>query len=144
MTMSAEADEPVTRRPAESMLLLKQLMSGVEKYQMRRATWVLGFSRDGYWLRRFMEDPALRGVVEPGTLPVRVNWDGVVGLLDEAPALLGDDTLEPDMMGPYLAALEISVSLAAGRPVDLRRAAKVLTSAEWQRVLFMEPAGDFI
>ncbi|MFE1879551.1 CBS domain-containing protein [Streptomyces diastatochromogenes] len=104
---------------------------------------VLASFRGGYWLRRFIEEPAL-GAVEPHDRPTAVNWAGVLELL-RTPELLDDHRREPGTMGPHLTVLEIAASLAAGHPLDLRRAAMQLSGAEWRDVLLrMESAADFV
>jgi len=142
MTINVDMDPPYVRRAPESVRLMRQLVAGVGNYQMRRATIALGLFRDGYWLRRFVEDPALSGAVKPEGQPTWVDWDRVAELL-ETPELLDDDDLEPGTMGPHLAVLEIAASLGGGRPVDLKHAARVLPAAEWRRLQeVMAPAAD--
>ncbi|GGP78498.1 hypothetical protein [Streptomyces melanogenes] len=73
-----------------------------------------------------------------------MNWDRDAALFD-TPAALEDDDLEPGTMGPHFAVLEIGVSLAVGRPVDLRRAARELPAAEWRWALeLMAPAANYV
>lgn len=105
---------------------------------------VLASFRGGYWLRRFIEEPALSAAVEPYDRPTSVNWAGVLKLL-RTPELLDDNRRGPGTMGPHLTVLEIAASLAAGHPLDLRRAAMQLSGAEWRDVLLrMESAADFV
>ncbi|MGX1885784.1 hypothetical protein [Streptomyces sp. NPDC055287] len=168
MDLEVDTDDlPAPRRAVpEGVRLARWLTASVGNLQMRRATVVLGFYRDGYWLRRFVHDPAFSGSIEqpidpqvwqlvngrhsvPAS-PVRaedsasVNWDRVVALLG-SPDALDDGDLEPGAMGPHLAALEIAASLAVGHPVDLCRAARVLPAADW-RDLFSRivSAADYV
>jgi hypothetical protein len=143
MSIDTEADELFVRRTPEAVHLARQLMEGVGNHQMRRATVVLACFRDGYWLRRFVQQPAL-GAVEPLDRPTSVNWARVADLL-RMPERLDDDGLEPGSMGAHLAVLELAASLAVGHPADLRRAALQLPKAEWRDVLDrMASAADFV
>lgn len=146
MTVDVDADDLPSPRLTlpEGIQLSRQLLAGVGNHQMRRATHLLGFCQDGYWLCRFAHDPALAGALEPADHPTSVNWNRVVELLS-TPEALEDDDLEPGTMVTHLMLLEIAASLAAGHPVDLCRAARVLPAAEWRDVLSrMENAADFV
>ncbi|OXY89639.1 hypothetical protein [Streptomyces diastatochromogenes] len=137
------ADELSVLQAPQAAVLARQLVESVGNHQRRRATVVLASFRGGYWLRRFIEEPAL-GAVEPPDRPTAVNWAGVLELL-RTPELLDDHRREPGTMGPHLTVLEIAASLAAGHPLDLRRAAMQLSGAEWRDVLLrMESAADFV
>ncbi|MFI6653208.1 hypothetical protein ACIBI8_37165 [Streptomyces sp. NPDC050529] len=146
MNLDTKADElPSPRRTLpEGLQLLRQLNHGAGNYQMRKATSLLGFVKDGYWLCRFAHDSALAGVLEPAKHPTSMNWDQVVEYL-RTPQVLEDNDLEPGTMGPHLALLEIAASLAVGHPVDLCRAALVLPAREWREILErLESAADFL
>ncbi|MEU3827494.1 hypothetical protein GT045_14430 [Streptomyces sp. SID486] len=144
MSIDQRTDERFVRQAApQAVVLARQLVEGVGNHQMRRATLVLAFFRDGYWLRRFVEEPEL-GAVVPRDRPASVNWAGVRELL-RTPELLDDGRREPGTMGPHLAVLELAASLAAGHPIDLCRAATQLSGAEWRDALLrMESAADFV
>ncbi|MFE2103852.1 MULTISPECIES: hypothetical protein [unclassified Streptomyces] len=138
-----QADELSVLQAPQAAIMARQLVESVGNHQMRRATVVLASFRGGYWLRRFIEEPAL-DAVEPYDRPTSVNWAGVLKLL-RTPALLDDNRREPGTMGPHLTVLQIAASLAAGHPLDLRRAAMQLSGAEWRDVLLrMESAADFV
>lgn len=109
-----QADDLSVLQAPQAAVLARQLVESVGNHQMRRATVVLASFRGGYWLRRFIEEPAL-GAVEPHDRPTLVNWAGVLKLL-RTPELLDDNRRGPGTMGPHLTVLEIAASLAAGRP----------------------------
>ncbi|MFG2603238.1 hypothetical protein ACGFT2_06795 [Streptomyces sp. NPDC048514] len=143
MSIDHGTDERSVLLAPQAAVMVRQLVQGVGNHQMRRATVVLAFFRDGYWLRRFIEEPAL-GALEPPDRPTAVNWAGVLELL-RTPELLNDNRREPGTMGPHLTVLEMAASLAVGHPLDLRRAAMQLSGAEWRDVLLrMESAADFM
>ncbi|MEE1736622.1 hypothetical protein [Streptomyces sp. BE147] len=147
--MTIELDADVEKLPSrrrtlpEGVQIARQLLAGVGNYHMRRAIILLGYCQNGYWLCRFTHDPALAGILEPAEHPALLDWVQVVQLL-RTPEVLKDDDLEPGAMDCRLVLLEIAASLGAGRPVDLRRAARVLPAAEWRDLLGrIEPAADF-
>ncbi|MFE2184392.1 hypothetical protein [Streptomyces sp. NPDC059455] len=166
MDLDVDRDDlPAPRRAVpEGRRLARWLTDSIGNHQMRRAAIVLGFYRDGYWLRRFVQDPALSGTIEPTDpqvwqlvggqyivpplncteTPASINWDRIVDLL-RTPGALGDDDLEPGAIGPHLAALEIAASLAVGHPVDLCHAARVLPPSDWREVVCrIENAADYV
>lgn len=148
----------------EGLRLARWLTDSIGNHQMRTATLMLGFYQDGYWLRRFTQDSALAGMIastEPETRhlgggmslvlsrtspepPASIDWQRVADLL-RTPELLADEDAEPGTDAPHLAALEIAVSLAAGRPVDLCRAARVLPASDWREILrHLENAATYV
>ncbi|MGW1468450.1 hypothetical protein ACWCPT_29410 [Streptomyces sp. NPDC002308] len=169
MNLDVDADElPSSRQEVpEGVLLARWLSDSIGNHQMRQATALLGSYQDGYWLRRFVNEPALREVIQPQApeahyltrsdryllppsringpaAPAAVHWGRIAELL-EVEGALDDDRLEPGTMGPHLAALEIAVSLSAGRPVNLLYAVRVLPAADWRDIVTrIATAADFV
>ncbi|MEU1134771.1 hypothetical protein ABZ383_33780 [Streptomyces sp. NPDC005900] len=138
----SDSDLFILKEP-DAACLARQLVHGVGNHQMRKATVLLAFFRNGYWLRRFTDESGLNAV-EPADDPTSVNWTRVRELLTD-PDLLDDPRIEPGSMAPHLAILGIAASLAAGHPVDLRQAALQLPGTDWRRAMsVMASAADFM
>ncbi|MFJ3861620.1 hypothetical protein ACIPRL_36025 [Streptomyces sp. NPDC090085] len=127
----------VTSEGTTGVELAESLLRGVGNEWMRAATRLLGKHRDGYWLRRFLEeqDPQpdhLLYIDRTGTHP-DVNWSGISQRL-MAETLL-TDAVRIQGSNSEMAMLRIAVSLAgATLPVSLRAVLDVLDEREFRLV----------
>ena len=102
--------------------------------QVRAAVRLLGAYRDGYWLRRFVEDAALAAAADhplvhrSGWHP-SVDWDGV-GLL-----LLAAGSPVHKASGGDRAVLEFAASLVGRYAVQLHGVVRALEDGDRQLVL---------
>ncbi|OLO25489.1 hypothetical protein PZ61_0238060 [Streptomyces sp. MNU77] len=116
--------------------LAESLLQGLGNEWMRAATRLLGEHRDGYWLRRFLDeqDPQpehLQYVDRSGTHP-SVNWIGIAHrLMNEFPL-----TDAPPVQGSRseMAVLRIATALAGAAPLNLKASLEVLDETELRLV----------
>ncbi|MFI5748894.1 hypothetical protein ACIBBE_23865 [Streptomyces sp. NPDC051644] len=110
----------VTSESTTGDQLADSLLQGVGNEQMRAATRLLGAHRDGYWLRRLLEEEAElaaaadRPVVDRSGMHPSVDWDAVGLLMLSRPGALKCSRSE-------MAVLEVAASLVT----PLRGAARL-------------------
>lgn len=97
MHLDTDFEEPAPR-PAypEGLRLARWLTDSIGNHQMRKATLMLGFYQDGYWLRRFTQDPALAGTVAPADPQA---WD-LGGGMSLAPPRTSPEPARLDRLAP--------------------------------------------
>ncbi|MBT1184911.1 hypothetical protein HET69_12965 [Streptomyces sp. CJ_13] len=127
----------LTSEGTTGMELAESLLQGVGNEWMRAATRLLGKHRDGYWLRRFLDDQDpqpdhLLYIDRTDTRP-SVNWGGI------SQRLMGELLLTDKVMiqgsASEMAMLRIAVSLAgATLPVSLRMVLDALDEREFRLV----------
>ncbi|WP_018569499.1 hypothetical protein [Streptomyces sp. PsTaAH-124] len=114
-------------------LLAEDLLQGVGNEGMRAATRLLGAHRNGYWLRRLLEEEAeLSAFVGPvvdrsGTHP-SVSWNTIGQLLLSRPCALRCSHSE-------LIMLEVAASLASRCAVQLGAVVQAVDEDEFRLIL---------
>jgi hypothetical protein len=111
--------------------LADALLDGIGNEEMRAATRLLGAHRDGYWLRRFNNDDALRVVgrlIDWSDGVPCLDWDAVQRLFIDRPAAFKASSSEMAIL--YFAtslvgrcAIQLS---AVMRPLDEQEAGLVI------------------
>ncbi|WP_089107895.1 hypothetical protein [Streptomyces hyaluromycini] len=114
--------------------LAASLLLGVGNEEMRAATRLLGEHRDGYWLRRFLdEEQTLTAATDQkvidrsGTHP-SVDWTAAGLLLVDSPSTLPASESK-------LAVLKFAVSLAGRGSVTLQSVVRALDEHEFRLAL---------
>ncbi|MEU7106455.1 hypothetical protein ACFQ2B_40880 [Streptomyces stramineus] len=115
--------------------LAENLLRGIGNEQMRAATRLLGAHRDGYWLRRFLDDRELAEAVNQpcqfidraDTSP-SVDWNAVALVLVTQPWVL-------KCSGSEQAVLEFAASLVGKTSVNLHKAINAADEDEFERML---------
>ncbi|WP_327419680.1 hypothetical protein [Streptomyces sp. NBC_01233] len=126
----------LTSEGTTGMELAQGLLQGVGNEWMRAATRLLGKHRDGYWLRRFLDDQDpqpdhLLYIDRTGTRP-SMNWSGI------SQRLMGEFPLTDKVMiqgsRSEMAMLRIAVSLVGAAPVTLQTVLDALDEREFRLV----------
>ncbi|MFI7020150.1 hypothetical protein [Streptomyces sp. NPDC050164] len=132
-----ETEIPVTTMVEDGRTggqLAEELLQGVGNEGMRAATRLLGAHRNGYWLRRLLEDEAELSVAADkpvidrrGTHP-SVDWDTIGLLMISRPGALKCSRSE-------MAMLEVAASLVSRCAVQLGEVVQAVDESELRLVL---------
>ncbi|MET7543803.1 hypothetical protein [Streptomyces sp. NPDC005507] len=116
--------------------LAETLLKGVGNEQMQAATRLLGAHREGYWLRRLLEEQTLTASANQPVGPVidrtgahpSVDWNAVGLILLTQPWVLQCSSSE-------LAVLEFAASLVGKVGVNLHKALSAVDARELELLL---------
>ncbi|SEE59936.1 hypothetical protein SAMN04490357_7720 [Streptomyces misionensis] len=114
--------------------LAEELLQGVGNEGMRAATRLLGAYRDGYWLRRLLENEAEwsaaadKPVIDRSGTHPSVDWDSIGLLMLDRPWVLRSSHSE-------MAMLEVAASLVRRCAVQLGSVVQAVDDDEFRLIL---------
>ncbi|MEU3220162.1 hypothetical protein [Streptomyces sp. NPDC006971] len=129
-----EIPEMVTGDSTTGAELAADLLQGVGNENMRAATRLLGAHRDGFWLRRLLEDEtelsaaADKPVIDRAGSSPSIDWDTIGLLMLSRPSAFKSSTSE-------MAVLETAASLVSRCPVQLGEVIRAVDERELQLIL---------
>ncbi|MFI9206368.1 hypothetical protein [Streptomyces sp. NPDC053048] len=122
--------------------LAKSLLHSVGNEWMRAATRLLGAHRNGFWLRRFLEEEAEisaaadQPIIDRDGVHPSVNWDTIGLLMLSRPGAFKASASE-------LAMLEVAASLVSRCGVQLGQVLRVVDDAEFRLILRAQEEAAF-
>ncbi|MEU2078584.1 hypothetical protein [Streptomyces sp. NPDC013489] len=114
--------------------IAESLLQDVGNEQMRAATRLLGAHRDGFWLRRFLDeeseltDEIDRPAIDRSGAHPSVDWDSIGLLMLSRPAVFRSSRSE-------LAVLEVAASLVTRCGVQLGQVLQAVDEKEFRAIL---------